>query len=608
MPGLTLVHRHESGALQGIAEAYAKMQAAITHFDDYIRTGRELAVTGGLVGTVRPPLRGQGVDEWVSPDGQLRVLIDGEITNSGELSADRTMNDAAVVGSLYRQQPDGAFLSKLHGWFNLAIEDLARSRIVVANDRYGIRPLYYTHASGMLLLCGEVKGMIAALGTVPDIDPTSVADLFAFDGVLNEKTLFKNIMRMAPGSCWTWMDNKWSRRQYWRPEDDVPASKLDRKEMFDAADLCFRKVLPRYLDGDYCFSLTGGNDTRVVMSMLGDLPRPDFCFTYGLTNHTADVLLARRVAARMSLEHRTVRMGREFIAGFPGYADDAIWISDGMSDIMSSSILHVHAGHRNRLVAGGKYGTQVARGVRQRIWQLAGLPNLDVLSEDVRREVSDVPAQSLALARSEFGGVPDESDRDLLFTVTKECRHHWGGKLALENAVVGVRTPFTDPDVISLTLQLPADMTDNAGIQHELMRRHNSDIAALPTNRGLLPLRRDVLAPLQARLFGLWFKGSVICNSRRLPPWLMMDHNFFANNVTTKFRTWFREDLAGYVREILLDPRTLERSWFDAERVRQCVAQHTGRRRDCSAQISRLISFELFLRQFVDGGRLNPGD
>ena len=604
MPGLTLIQHNNGTPPQAAAEAYARMQAIVTHFDDYTSTRHELTVTGGLVGAVRPPLRGQSALEWESGDGQLRVIVDGEIANAAELSADRPLNEAAVVADLYQQDPTGGFLPRLHGWFNLVVVDRCRSRILLANDLYGIRPLYYSETSGMLVVCGEVKGVVAALGKTPEIDPEAVADLFAFDGVLNERTLFKEIMRMPPASCWIWADGAWSRRQYRRPEDSVPDRKLGREELFDAADACFQSVLPRYLKDDYCFSLTGGNDTRVMMSMLGTLPRPDFCFTYGFTNHTADILLARQVVARMDLDHRSVRMGKEFLSRFADYANDAIWISDGLSDIMSSSILHVHADHRNRYVAGGKYGTQVARGVRQRIWQLAGLPNLDVLSSDLREQISGAPAESLETARSEFSAVRDSSDADLLFTVMKECRHHWGGKLALENAVVGVRTPFTDPDVIGLTLQLPSDMTDNAGIQHELMRRHNVDLAALPTNRGLLPLRRDALAPLRAKLFQLWFKGSVVCNSRRLPPWLMLDHNFFANNVTTKFRTWFREDLAGYVQEMLLDPRTLGRSWLDADRVRHCVGQHIGRRHDYSAQISRLISFELFLRQFVDGDRV----
>ena len=586
-----------------------RMTDSLCHFDDYHVSLCETNAAGMRAALVSLPIRGLPVQEYRDADAGMHVLLDGELANGRELAANKhdaadPDNGASVVAGLYRQMPDLSFLPSLNGWFTALLYDKLRQRVVLFNDRYGIQPLYYHHGPDKLVFSGEVKGVLAGLPAAPDISPEGVADQLAFDGVLNEKTLFKHVFRMPPASVWVReREKKWEKKKYRDLAAAGSAPRYAPDEVEPAAQQVMERIIPRYLRGDYLLSLTGGNDTRLMMAFLDRGQPPAGTFTYGLSPKTADVRLAKRVARTLGLPHECIEVRREFLQSFPEYADKAVWFSDGMGDILSATILHVHGAHRNRIVAGGKYGTQVARGVRQRVWDLAGLGNLGILAKDVHDQVKDSPAGSLRQAREPYAGIASAEDAGLLFTIVEECRHHWGGKLAMENAFIRPRTPFTDHEFLDFVLRLPEGATNDAALQQALIRANSPALARIPTNRGLLPDTRSRLLRIEAYLFKVWFLLATATNSRRVHPKLRLDLTPFANNATSKFRTWFRGELAEYLRLILLDRRTLRRGWFDPDVLRGMLDRHIGRQADHSAELAKAVSLELFFRQFADGDR-----
>jgi len=580
------------------------MKDAVCHFDDYIVRRHTFDQNRVVFDHVSLPLSDFPVQEHRDDRNGVTVVVDGELANGRELCSDlglqRGANAAQIICRLYDRDRKLAFLKRLNGWFNVIICDGPDKQMVVANDRHGIRPMYYCCSGGEMIFAGEVKGILAALSGKAELDEPGIADYFVFDGPLNDRTFFRGVSRMSPASAWVFRGGEWQKRSYWSYRDYGTLEKYSEGEAHEKARDLFPAVVRRYLKGDYLFSLTGGNDTRMIASLLEPDGMPRSCFTYGISRNTADVILAKKVAGALGLKHEFIPVSGVFLDKFASCAEKAIWLSDGMGDVMSSSILHVHAGHRNSIVAGGKYGTQVARGVRQKVWELSGLPNMEVFSRDFLERVNDLPRQSLAEARGRFSEFGHKEDASLAFTIVEECRHHWGGKLAMENALIAVRTPFTDNDMIDFTLRLPIEMTTNAGLQHSVIREYSRALARIPTNRGLLPLRGSLAAAAWAKVFKAWFFLTTVCNSRRVPPVLGLDETFLANNATSKYRCWFRGKLKDYVREIVLDPRTFSREIFDTEKLKMIVDRHISRKGDYSSEINKVISFELFLRQFVD--------
>jgi len=603
MPGLVGVISHERVADAAATEVLAGMIAAVSHFDDYVVTDSRFDGNRIVLGNVSLPLTDRPSQEY--SEGDVTVILDGEISNAEELGAASGHglagdNGAELVCRMYGSSRDTSFLRELTGWFNVVLYDGRKDTLLLANDMYGIRPLYYHDSDGRLVFAAEVKAILKALPQKPALDHQGIADYFVFDGPLNERTLFNGINRFPPASAWTWQDGSWRKDTYWSPQEYADIEKCPADKAFETAEAVFRTVMKRYAKGTYLLSLTGGNDTRVMMSLMEAHQEPRSSFTYGITARSADVILARRVAGAMGLPHEFIAIDDSFLRQYPEYAERSIWLSDGMGDIASASILHIHDRHRNCICAGGKYGTQVSRGVRQKVWEMSRLPNLGVFSKDFFAEVEGLPRESLAAAREKFAGFANESDADLMFTIIEECRHHWGGKLAMENAMILVRTPFTDKDVVELTLRLPPGMAMDHRLQHFVIRKNSDVLGSIPTNRGLIVDSSDRRMVLWARFFKLWFFLSTVANSGRVPPFLRLDRTFLSNNATAKYRSWLRAELRDYVHEMVLDRKTLSREFFDENVLRSMVRDHVERKKDYWYEIVKVISFELFLRQFVD--------
>ena len=163
-----------------------------------------------------------------------------------------------------------------------------------------------------------------------------------------------------------------------------------------------------------------------------------------------------------------------------------------------------------------------------------------------------------------------------------------------------MRTPYTDNDLIDFILKLPQNLWNLRNFQKYVICKNNIKLAKLPTNRGSLPQSDDLLKIIWARFFKVWYKSTAISNSRKISPTLRLDQTFLANNTTSKYANWFRGKLKNYVFDIILDKKTMSRDFFDSNKLIRIVNDHVNRKRDYTNYIKKIISFELFLRQFVD--------
>jgi asparagine synthase (glutamine-hydrolysing) len=222
-----------------------------------------------------------GRQPLANEDDTVRVIFNGEIFNYVELGRElagrghrfRTRSDTEVLVHLYEELGDD-FVHRLNGQFAIALWDTRRRRLLLVRDRPGILPLYYCERDGELLFGSEIKAILAALPTPPDVSADALRDVTTLWAPLGPSTLFKDIVEVEPGQMvivdrgrghaatrnyWTWrlaMPDEVSRQTEAAAAEEL-AALLD-----DATRLRLRA------DVDVGAFLSGGLDSSVLVGLM----------------------------------------------------------------------------------------------------------------------------------------------------------------------------------------------------------------------------------------------------------------------------------------------------------------------------------------------------
>ena len=220
-----------------------------------------------------------GAQPIANEDRSIWVTFNGEIFNYIELRADlegrghrfRTRTDTEVLVHAYEEFGDD-FVHQLNGQFAFAIWDGPRRRLVLARDRAGILPLFYTERGGRLLFGSEIKTILAATGAPERLSSVALDQVLTFWSPLSPNTLFPGVYEVSPGQMIVVEHGAVRRRQYWdwdypaagehRDEDPAVLAEELRALLIDATRLRLRSDVPV---GAY---LSGGLDSSVLTTII----------------------------------------------------------------------------------------------------------------------------------------------------------------------------------------------------------------------------------------------------------------------------------------------------------------------------------------------------
>jgi asparagine synthase (glutamine-hydrolysing) len=143
-------------------------------------------------------------------DGTLRVVQNGEIYNYRELRREleraghrfRTHGDTEVLVHLYEQHGTG-FAERLRGMFAVAIWDGPERRLVLARDRFGIKPLYYRESGDELAFASELRALPRG-----EVDLDALEAFLAFNSIPGPLTIFRGTCKLQPGYVLLWEDGR----------------------------------------------------------------------------------------------------------------------------------------------------------------------------------------------------------------------------------------------------------------------------------------------------------------------------------------------------------------------------------------------------------------
>ena len=281
-------------------------------------------------------------------DGTIWVSYNGEVYNHADLRKSleaaghryRSRTDTETLLHLYEEH-DLGMLHQLRGMFAFALWDERRSRLVIARDRVGIKPVYFTVAGRMLLWASEIKSLLAHPAVAAEIDEGALMHYLTFAAVPAPATLFAGIHKLAPGhvlvverSGAIQMTRWWTPAGHPLPDGLSPHAEAAVANHL--RELLTSAVLEETMsDVPHGLLLSGGVDSSLILAILSrHLNRPVQTFSVGFekATHFDERRYAARVACRFGADHHElVLQPDQVIASLPElvYAQDepvADWV------------------------------------------------------------------------------------------------------------------------------------------------------------------------------------------------------------------------------------------------------------------------------------------
>jgi len=497
-------------------------------------------------------------------------------------------------------EEDPSFPAGLNGRFHGLLTDRTRGTATLFNDRYGMHRVYYHASPDAVYFAAEAKAILAVRPELRRLDPQALGEFVACGCVLENRTLFEGIHVLPGASSWTFRRGTVeAKRSYFEPREWEEQPLLDEGPYYRQLRETFARNLPRYFDGPepVGVSLTGGLDTRMIMAWRRPPPGSQPCYTFGGTfRDCRDVVVARRVARACRQPHEVISVGHQFLSRFPYYAERAVYLTDGCVDVSRSPDLYINEKAREiapvRMT--GNYGGEVLRRVRA-FKAVEPLPRL--FGPDLMRDVRRAGETYDSLLR----GHP------LSFAVFKQAPWHHYGLLALEETQVALRSPYLDNDLVRTVFRAPASVLTNNDVCLRLIAEGDPVLRQIRTDRGIGAT--GVSAAASRALLEFLFKAEYAYDYG-MPQWvaridhvlsgLHLERLFLGRHKFHHFRIWYRDVLPRYVRDMLLDPRTLSRPYIERKGLEAVVDGHLKGGRNYTTEIHTVLTLELLHRLLLE--------
>lgn len=505
-------------------------------------------------------------------------------------------------------EQDLDFPKSLNGIFNGLLVNRRTGNATLFNDRYGLRRIYFHQADEAFYFAAEAKAILAVRPELRTADPRGLGEFVSCGCALEGRTIFKGIEVLSPGSAWVFQDATVRQKgKYFAPQEWENQDHLAPEEYYQELRQVFSQNLPRYFQGQerVGMSLTGGLDTRMIMAWHKAPPGSMPCYSFGgPIRECQDVALARQVATTCEQPFEVIQMGEEFFSHFAHYAERAVYLTDGCVNVNRSSDLYLN--ERAAQIASvrmtGNYGGEILRQLRafKPVEPASGLFRPEFMSQiRAARDTYTVLVKGHALSFIAFQQTP---------------WHHYG-LLALEQTQVSLRSPYLDNDLVRTAFCAPTagitrtDIFEDSNDCNRLISEGSAALAKIRTDRGLGGNSGTMSRAMIRGWLEFTFKAEYaydygmpawVAQIDHQLSWLHLERLFLGRHKFNHYRVWYRDSLSEYLRQMLLDSRSLSRPYLNRSRVEAVVRGHLKGNQNFTTELHQLLTLELIHRQFFD--------
>jgi asparagine synthase (glutamine-hydrolysing) len=546
-------------------------------------------------------------------DGAIQVVQNGEIYNYRELRAGleraghqfSTQSDTEVLVHLYEGHGP-TFVRELRGMFAIALWDARERRVVLARDRFGIKPLYYRTERGLLSFASELKALPTG-----EIDLDALEAFLAFNSIPAPLSIWSGTKKLPAGHLLIWEENGEPRLERFARPAPVSADEVrsgEESELAEELRARLRDSVRAHLVADVPVGvlLSGGVDSGALTALAAlESSERVQTFSIGFEEGSFDELAdARKVAERYGTDHHELLVRPDAAELLPKlaaafdepFADSSALPTYLVSELASQHVKVALSGEGGDELFGGYY-TYVADLLAPRVAPVASVlrPLVEALPSSSGKASFDYRAKRFVRA-AHLPPLERHHAWKEIFSPEARAELLQPGRRGTHDPLDSYRARYAETagadslarlQDVDLGVYLVDDLlvkTDRASMAHSLEARvpYLDDVVAgfalaLPARlkvRGLAKKRllRKAVAPLLPR--------SVVYGKKR--------------GFSIPAAAWLRGPLVPFAREVLSPERIRAQGYFRPETVSRLLDDHVAGREDLSRQLWGLLTFTLW--------------
>lgn len=567
-------------------------------------------------------MRAGNADVWVTYNGEIYNFPQLRIELEQHGHRFRSQTDTEVLLAAYLEWGDDC-LKRLRGMFAFAIWDARGQRLLLARDRVGKKPLYYTLDEDGLAFASETKAFLADRTFSPRPSLPAISEYLTYQYVASPRTAFEGVWKLRPGHYLVADRSGIRTERYWRLRYDRKIQ-LDETAAIEAVTAKLRESVRIRLISDVPLGalLSGGIDSSAIVAFMAEqtssavktfsigfderdynelafarsvaqrfgtdhhefVVRPDalsvlpelaWCYSEPFGDSSA---VPTYYLARLTREHVAVALngdgGDENFAGYPRYLANVLAARvDTLPKILRDGAVRLAP------LAGNGASPRSVRGKLRRFaealdespahrysrWISQFRPPLkeELCTLAFREAAGEEDYASLIVDAYDNATAPDLVDRTLAVDVETYLPEDLLVKMDIAAMAHGLegRSPFLDHEFMELCASLPSSLKLRGRTTKYLLRR------AL---KGVVP---EVVLTRPKMGFGV------------------------------PIEQWFRGELKSYVRDILLGPLAVSRGYFDSAVIDRLIREHEAGTRSWHHHLWSLLMLELWHRAYIDRQR-----